>query len=171
MKRWLWLIAMAPVMYGLFRLVCWADCLHGWRYSPECEPPAPADYTRAAVVFWGSLLTPLGVGLVAAAEAFRKRYPARWPWGELGIVGLPALVLLGGIIRPFWGNSWPGEILWHILIYANFLVGGAIVLALLNAGACLRHRKWGKLALSALSGVLGLLYLLWLYAFIIFLDT
>jgi hypothetical protein len=158
-------------MYGLFRLVCWADCLYGWQYSPECEPPTAADYARAAIVFWGSLLTPLCIGLVAAVVAFRKRHPARWPWGELGIVGLPALVLLGGVIRPFWDDRWPGKILWYILVYANFLVGGAIVLALLNLGASLRRRKWGRLALSAVVFGAGLLYLFWLYAFIIYLDT
>ncbi|MFH0825385.1 MAG: hypothetical protein V2B18_21750 [Pseudomonadota bacterium] len=171
MKRWLWILAMAPVMFGLFQLVCWADCLHAWQYSPKYDPPTTVDYVRAAIVFWGALLTPVCVGLVTAVVAFRKQYPARWPFGGMCIVVLPMLVLYGGVIWPFDDNSFVGRILWFILSYSNFIAGGAIVMGLLNLGACIRHRKWGKLTLSALAFCVGWLYLFWLYAFIIYIDT
>ncbi len=171
MKRWILILVMAPVMYGLFRLVCWADCLSAWHYS-ESNPPTSADYIRAAIVFWGSLLTPLCIGLVTAVVAFRKQYPAHWSFGEMCIVGLPISVLIVGIVCPPFGDTnLTGRIIWYILLYANIFVGGAIVLALFNVGTSIRHRKWGKLSLSILVCCAGLLYLFWLYAFIIYIDT
>lgn len=42
--RWLWLPLMAPVMWGLFELVCWVDRLFAWEYSPEYDPPTRVDF-------------------------------------------------------------------------------------------------------------------------------
>lgn len=63
---------MAPVMWGLFALAVWADRLFRHNYSDKFPPPTSTDFTRAAMVLWIAVLTPVAVGLVAAAVAFRK---------------------------------------------------------------------------------------------------
>ena len=171
-KRWIWILAMAPVMWGLLQLVIWADRLHAWQYSPNYAPPATADFTRAAVVFWGTLLTPIFVGLVAAIVAFRRKYPPRWPVLEMTIVAIPYLLLaMGSLTGGLYKSNWVGVAFRHAINGAYLLIGGAVVLALLNMGACVHQRMWGKFALFAvvLSG--GMLYLFWLNTFIIYIDT
>ncbi|MBT5608760.1 MAG: hypothetical protein HN742_31865 [Lentisphaerae bacterium] len=174
MKRWTWVVAMAPVMLVLFKLVCWADCLHAHNYDPyEIPPPTATDFTRAAIVFWGALLTPLVVGLVAAVVAFRRSRPAHRPIAESCIVAIPLLVLLQGIL---WPSTLPdsgcvGMLPWGILLGAQFLLGGVVVMALQNLGACARHHNWRRLLLSTLVACGGMLHLFWLYAFIIYIDT
>lgn len=171
LKRWLWIPAMAPVMYGLIRLVIWADRLHAWMYSTKYAPPTETDIIRAAIVFWGALAVPFIIGLIAAVWAFRKKSPARWPWVELLFVVLPIALIYGGFL------FWPSITVFHLplhsipLLYSHLFVGGTLVLIFLNAGACLRQRKWGRLSLSLLAIGIGYFYLFWLYAMIIYLDT
>jgi hypothetical protein len=171
MKRWIWIIVMAPVMWGLWRLVVWADRLHAWQYSAQYAPPTEIDYARAAIVFWGALATPLLVGFAACVVAFRREYQERWPTVELILFALPWFVLYGSLL-PI-AKSLGGAVgyLEEALLIGNILIGGTIVVTLQNIGACLRHRKWGKFTLSTLACCVGFLYLFWLYAFIIYLDT
>jgi hypothetical protein len=173
MKRWMWIPAMAPVMWALWRLVLSADRLHAWRYSGgELPPPAPMDYTYAAIAFWGALLTPVVVGLVAAVVAFRRSRPAHQPIAESCVVAIPLVVLLQGILWPSFPDSgWLGMLLWGILLGAQFLLGGVVVMALQNLGACARHHNWRRLSLSTLVVCGGMLHLFWLYAFVIYIDT
>ena len=166
---------MAPVMYGLFRLVCWADCLHSWQDSCKYDPlklATATEYTRAAIVFWGALLTPLVVGLIAAVVVFRRRHAAHWPIPELCLATIPVVMVLAlGIWSPCLGGGWLGRFLMVVIFAAQFLLGGVIVMTLLNLGACARKREWGKLVLSVLVLSVGMLYLFWWYAFIIYIDT
>ena len=162
---------MAPVMWALWRLVLSADRLYAWHYSENYLPPTQADYAYAAIVFWGALLTPVTVGLVMAVVTFRREGTARWPIAETCIVAVPLLALSSGLVHPLADDTWLGNLLLGVLLWANFVVGGVVVTALLNLGACLRHRGWGRLALSALVSCGGTVYLLWLYAFIIYIDT
>jgi hypothetical protein len=149
-------------------LVIWADCLHSWHYSSKYDPPATVDYTRAAIVFWGALLTPMLIGLIMSVVAFRRDYPARWPIGEMIISASPWLMIYVPVFRAsiLYGPS--GD---SFLSAGNIILGGIIVMTLLNLGASARHRKWGKFALSAMASLGGILYLLWLYTVIIYLDT
>ena len=171
MKRWIWVLVMAPVMLGLFNLVRWADCLHSWQYSSEHSPPTAADHARAAIVFWSALLVPIIVGLATAVVAFRQKYPARWPIAESSVVGVVWLTFVAGAFCPLAENTWLSRLILGVLVSAHLVVGGVVVITLLNLGACARVRKWGRLALSALLFGGGMLYLLWLYAFIIYIDT
>jgi hypothetical protein len=172
MKRWIWIPAMAPVMWALWRLVASADRLFAWQYSDKYAPPTTADYTRAAITFWGALLTPVVVGSVAAVVAFRRKRPAHWSIPETCIAAIPLLALVLGICWPSClGSGWLGRLLEVVLFAAQFLLGGVIVMALLNLGACARRREWGKLVLSVLVSGGGMLYLLWWYAFIIYIDS
>ena len=171
MKRWLWIPAMAPVMWAFWQFVLSADRLHAWQYSDKYPPPTQADYTYAAIVFWTALLTPLAVGLVTAVTSFRREYSPRWIVGEMSIVSIPFLVLVGDVLFYFHGTKWVDALLWPTLFVPSFVIGGIIVMTMLNLGACVRHRTWGKLALSALVLSGGTLYLFWLYAFVIYVDT
>lgn len=171
-KRWLWIPAMAPVMWVLWRFVVSADRLYAWHYSEGYAPPTPADYTYAAIAFWTALLTPALVGSVTAFIAFRRKYRADWPFLELTIVVIPWLTgVTGELTHALYSSQWVGTALWQIISRASLLVGGAVVISCLNIGACVSRRKWGRLALSALVFCAGMLYLLWLNAFIIYLDT
>jgi hypothetical protein len=164
---------MAPVMWGLLQTVIWADRLHAWQYSSEYAPPGAADSTRAAVVFWGALLTPMCVGLVAAVMAFRREEPPSWPVIEMVIVAFPYLaVTTGSLSGVLYTSTGAGMACWHAIIMGAYLfVGGAVVMSLLNLGASVRRRMWGKCALSTLVFSSGALYLFWLNAFIIYIDT
>jgi hypothetical protein len=166
MRRWLWIPVMAPVMYALWWLVFSADRLFAWQYSDKFDPPTTADYVRAAVTFWGALLTPVGVGLTAAIVTFRRDRRAQWPIAESCIVAIPLLALLQGLL-------WPSSLneLWGLLLGAQFVLGGVAVMALQNLGACARDHYWGRLSLSLLVAFGAMLHLFWLYAFIIYIDT
>lgn len=170
LKRWLWIPSMVPVMYILIKLVCWADVLHRFRYHPQrYPPPTDADFLRAAIVFWGSLAIPWVIGIVAGIVAFRKKYAARWSFAELIIVCIPMIILFCSIL---WPSALNNTFLAIILLFgAHFVVGGAVVMALLNIGAASRRRTWGKWVVSALVAAIGGLYLFWLYAFVIYIDT
>lgn len=171
LKRWLWLPVMIPLMWGWMRLVSDADRLYGWLYSEDIAPPTSADYRHAAVVFWGALLTPLVIGVVAAVVAFRQQHTARWPLTEAAITIVPLLALVAGVTGSPPGSGPVGQLVEAVLVGAHLLVGGGIVVALANVGACARHRRWGRLTLSGFVSSLGLLYLFWLYAFIIYINT
>jgi hypothetical protein len=172
MKRWIWILAMVPVMWGLLQLVISADRLYAYLYSDGFAPPTPADYARAAVTFWGALLTPVLVGLGAAVVAFRRKYPPRWPFLEMAIVAFPYLGFAAGSLGGFlYKSNSAGHACWYAMMGAYLVVGGAVVVSLLNLGACVRQREWGKFALSSVVLCAGMLYLLWLNAFIIYIDT
>lgn len=172
---------MAPVMWALLQLAHWADRLFAWQYSPEYfSPPTAADFTRAAIVFWGALLTPIFIGLVAAIVAFRKKYQPRWPILESLIVAFPYLPTgISLLSDSFHQSNTGGNTFFHAILTAFFsailwaclLVGGAIVICLLNLGACIRQRTWGKCAVVVVVLFAGVLYLFWLYSFIIYIDT
>ena len=151
-KRWLLLVTMAPVMWGLLQMVIWADRLHAWQYSAEYAPPEAADFARAAVVFWGALLTPIFVGLVAAVMAFRREAPPSWPVVEMVIVAFPYLAIAtGSLSGVLYTSTRAGMASWHAIIMGAYLfVGGAVVVSLLNLGASVRRRMWGKSVLSTL---------------------
>jgi hypothetical protein len=171
-KRWIWILAMAPVMWGLLQMVIWADRLHAWQYSPEYAPPTATDFTRAAVVFWVALLTPITAGLVAAVVAFRRKYLPRWPVVEMVIVAFPYLAIATGELSGvLYRSHSAGNAFWYAIMWASLLVGGAVVVSLLNLGACVRERMWGKSALSTVVFGSGMLYLFWLNAFVIYIDT
>lgn len=150
---------MAPIMWALWWLVISADRLHAWRYSDNFALPTTADFIRAAITFWGALLFPIAVGIAVAILAFRRQYTPRWSILETGIVAIPYLTLVAGHISE------------TFIMVASLIVGGTVVMSLLNLGACLRQRMWGKFGLSALVICGGALYPLWLYAFIIYVDT
>ena len=173
MKRWIWVLVMAPVMWGLFNLAIWADRLHAWHYPPpKYPPPTAVDYTHAAVVFWGALLIPVVVGLATAVVAFRRKYPARWQIGEMVIVATPYLAMYWGLLFHLQEKTrWGDNFMWSVFNSIYFLVGGIIVMSLLNLGACVQHRKWGIFVLSTLVFCGGLLHTLWMYLVIIYLDT
>jgi hypothetical protein len=173
LKRYLLIPAMIPVMLVLWGLVLSADRLHGWKYSENIAPPTQSDYTFAAVVFFASLLTPLFFGLIAAIVAYYKKYRACWPLLEIGIVASIYLMFITGAV--FKNLFTKIEYIEYVavigIVGASCLVGGVIVTVLINAGACVRQRSWGKLASSVLVFLGGMLYLFWLYAFIIYIDT
>jgi len=172
MKRSICFLVMAPVMCGLLQLVIWADRLHAWQYSSNFAPPTTADFTRAAVVFWGALLTPIAVGLVAAVMAFRRKYPPRWPVLEIAAVAFPYLAIAtGSLTGVLYKSNIAASACWYTIMWACLFVGGAVVVSLLNLGASVRERMWGKSALSALALCTGTLYLFWLNVFIIYIDT
>lgn len=172
MKRWIWIPAMAPVMWALWRLVLSADRLHAWHYSESYPPPAPADYTYAAFAFWTALLTPAVMGLVAAVMAFRRKHPPCWPAIEIVIVAIPYLAMgIGSLTGVLYESNSAADACWLAIMWACLFVGGAIVVTLLNLGACMRQRMWGKFALSAGLFCAGTLYLFWLNSFIIYIDT
>ena len=172
MKRWLWIPVMIPVMWGLLQLVISADRLYGWQYSESIPRPTAADYTRAAVTFWGALLTPLLVGLVAAVVAFRRKYTPHWSVPETVIVAFPYLAVALGTLGAFLYKSTSlGSACTYVMTWACLLVGGAVVVSLFNLGTCVRLRMWKKFTLSAFAFCAGTFYLLWLYAFIIYIDT
>jgi len=172
MKRWILIAVMAPVMWGLFRLVLWADRLHAWRYFQNYPPPTAADFTRAAVVFWASVLTPIVVGFVVAIVAFRRKYQPVWPILETGIIAVPYLSYIAGAsLGILYGERRTAYIFWFVILRACVLVGGAVVATCLNLGACLRRGAWGRFALSAAAVCAGMFYLLWLSGFIIYIDT
>jgi len=167
MKRWAWILVMIPVMWGWLQLVISADRLFAWEYSSKYPRPTAADYTRAAVVFWGALLTPAIIGLATAIVAFRRKYAPRWPVLELCIVAFAYVSSYAGL------SLYKG--LWRygddVVTGGYVLVGGAVVVALLDLGACLRQHFWGRAAISALALCGGMSYLAWLNAVILYLDT
>lgn len=172
MKRWLWVPAMAPVMWALWRFVLSADRLHAWHYSDNYPPPTPADYAYAALAFWTASLTPVLVGLVAGIVAFRRKYRPARPVLELTIVVIPWVTFVTAeLTNAIYSSDWVATALWQILSGACLFVGGAVIMSCLNMGACLPQRKWARLALSTLVLCAGELYLFWLNAFIIYIDT
>ncbi len=171
-KRWMWIPAMAPVMGVLWWLVLSADRLHAWQYYPDVAPPTASDYTRAAITFWGALLTPVVVGLTAAAIAFRRKQPARWPVLEMTVVAFPYLILMmGALTGGIPSSNWLSPFLLCAIFAPYLLVGGAVVSSCSNMAACVAQRSWGRLALSALLFCAGLLYLFWFNFFILYLET
>ena len=163
---------MVPVMWGLFRLVIWADRLHAWQYSQKYPPPTPTAFTRAAVVYWTSLLTPVLVGCVAAIMSFRRRNLAAWPVPEIVVIALPYVSFAtGSLLDVLYGSSHLANILWLVMLWSCILVGGAVVATFSNLGASVCHRTWGKCALSLAAVCAGMLYLFWLSTFIIYIDT
>jgi hypothetical protein len=179
MKRLIWIIASAPAMWGLHHLVCWADRLYAWEYSDKYPPPTAEDFTRAAIVFWASFLIPLVTACVAAIVAFHRKSPSAWLLLESSIIALPYISLFVGMAMGVSGVS-PGtprasevteSIVWFVMLWACVLVGGAVVAAGHNLGVCIRHRTWGRFAVSVVAIGAGMLYLYWLSAFIIYIDT
>ena len=172
MKRWLWVPAMAPVMWALWRFVRSADRLHAWQYSDEYSAPTPADHTYAALAFWMAVLTPILVGLVAAMAAFRRKYRAQWPVLEMTLVAIPWLTLVTGeVTGALYRSDWVGTALWQVVSGACLVLGGVVAISGLNMGACMSRRTWGRLALSAVVLCAGTLYLFWFNAFILYVDT
>ena len=153
---------MAPVMWVLWRLVLSADRLYAWQYNPNVAPPTTSDYTHASITFWGALLTPVVVGLTAAAIAFRRRQASRWPILETTVVAFPWLILMSGRLS---------NVFLCAIVAGYLLVGGAVVLSCSNVAACVVQRTWGRLALSAMVLCAGLLYLFCLNFSIIYVDT
>ncbi len=170
-KRWMWIPAMAPVMGVLWWLVGSADRLHAWQYNPDVAPPTASDYTRAAITFWVALLTPVVVGLTAAAIAFLRKQPSRWPVLEMAVVGFPCLILMTGFMGRRLGGSNSESIFICSFFVAYLVIGGAVVSGCSNMAACVGQRTWGRLALSAMVFCAGMFYLLWWPAFIIYTDT
>jgi len=171
-KRWTWIVGMAPAMWGLHQLVIWADRLHAWQYSDKFARPTAADFSRAAVVFWASLLIPLLAGCVAAILAFRRRVPSVWPLLEASIVAMPYVA--GILVAAGVGFPGPGrlaDLLAFVLLWASVLVGGSVAATGHNLGACVRQRTWGRFALSVGVVFVGMLYLFWFSAFVIYVDT
>jgi hypothetical protein len=138
-----------PVMLILWRMVLLADRLHAWKYNEQSDPPTQSDYTFAALVFFPSLLTPLFFGLIAAFVAYYKKYRACWSLLETGAVASIYLMFIAGAVfkNLFMKNEYVAVI---GIVGASCLVGGVIVTVLINAGACVRQRSWGKLANSVL---------------------
>ena len=169
----MWIIVMSPIMYGLFRLVCWADCLHTWHYSGgRIPPPTTADFTRAAIVYWAFLLIPVFIGCVAAFMSFQQRNSARWPLSEIGILAIPyATYATGLLLSILYRRSLLESIVWFVIFYSCVLIGGAVVAAFSNLGACLFNRTWGKLSITMVVIAVGMIYLWGLSTFIIYIDT
>ena len=170
MKRYLLIPAMAPVMLILFKLVLSADRLHAWKYSENIGTPTQSDHSFAALAFFTALLTPLLIGLMAAIIAHQKKSRPCWPIPETVIV---ASIYLMFIIGAFFTNHFMKvEHLAVIgIVGVSCLMGGVVVVVLINLGACVRQRNWGKFANSVLVFIGGMLYLSWLYAFVIYVDT
>ena len=173
MKRWMWILVMAPVMWVLWRLVLSADRLHAWQYNPDVAPPTTSDFSRAAITFWVALLTPVIVGLTAAAIAFRRKQPSRWPVLEMTVVALPYLIFMTAALTPGLGSLTSVSAVFECaiacaIVALYLLVGGAVVLSCSNMAACVGQRTWGRLALSTMVLCAGLLYLFWLNFFIIY---
>ena len=170
MKRYLLIPAMAPVMLILWKLVLSADRLHAWKYSENFARPTQSDQAFAALAFYTGLLTPLLIGLAAAIIAYRKKYKPCWPILETVAVACIFLMFITGALfqNLFMKVS---DLAVIGIAGASCLMGGVIVVALLNLGACVRQRNKGKFANSASVFVGGMLYLFWLYAFIIYVDT
>ena len=163
---------MIPVMWGLLQLAISAECKNICYYSEKYPPPTAADFARAAVVFWGALLTPIFVGLVAAFLAFRRKHPPRWPVFEIVIVAVPYLAMASGFLSGvLYKSNFTGNACLFTIMWASLFVGGAVVVSLLNLGACVRQHMWGKFALSAVALCAGMFYLLWLDTFIIYINT
>jgi hypothetical protein len=173
MKRWIWVLAMIPVMWVLWRQVLSADCLYLWNYSAhDLAPPTEADYTRAAITFWGALLTPVFVGLVAAIVAYRRKHAPSWPVLETIVVALPYLVIAMAHMSGFlYDEAATGNACLSAIILAYLCIGGVVVVSILNIGACARQRVWRKLALSVVPICGGMFFLFWWNAFIIYIDT
>ena len=172
MKRWMWIPALAPVMWALWRLVLWADRLHKWQYNPNVPPPTTSDYTRAAITFWVALLTPVVIGLAAAVIAFCRKQPSRWPVIEMIVVAFSWLIpITGQWTGAIYSPTWVSSVFFHAIVTAYLLAGGAVVSSCSNAGTCVGQRTWGRLVLSTMVLCVGLLYLFWLNLFIIYVDT
>ena len=102
--------------------------------------------------------------------AHHKKYKPCWPILETFIMAFIFLMFMIGV---FFQN-----LIMNIsdlavigIVGASCLIGGVIVVVLINLGACVRKRSWGKFANSALVFIGGMLYLFWLYAFVIYVDT
>ena len=172
MKRWMVIVAMAPVMWGLLQMVIGADRLHAWQYSPEFAPPTEADFNRSAIAFWSALLTPICAGLVAAVVAFRRKDSPCWSVLEAAIIAFPYVVVVTGELSGvLYEPDRVGTACWRAIMGAYLVVGGAVVSCLLNLGACMRMRAWRKFSFCAVVLCAGMLYLLWWNAFIIYVDT
>ncbi len=171
MKRYLLIPAMIPVMLILWKLVLSADRLHAWKYSENFAHPTQSDHAFAALAFYTALLTPLLIGLTAAIVAHHKKCQPCWPILEtVAVVSVYLMFIIGALFQNRFMNV--SELLLVTGIAgASCLMGGVIVVALLNLGACVRQRNWGKFANSALVCSGGMLYLFWLYAFVIYVDT
>lgn len=149
MKRYLLIPAMAPVMLILFKLVLSADRLHAWKYSENIDPPTQTDHTFAAFAFLTALLIPLLIGLTAAIIAHHKKYRPCWPILETAIVASIYLMFMIGVI--FQNLVMKVEYMAVIGIAgASCLMGGVVVTVLINLGACVRQRNWGKFTNSVL---------------------
>ena len=152
----------------MWKLVLSADRLHKWKYSENFAPPTQSDYNFAAIVFYTALLTPLLIGLIAGIIAHYRKYQPWWPVIETVIVVSVYVIFIVAATTRL-------EILENLaiagLLGASCLMGGVIVAVLINTGACVRKRNWGKFANSVMVFGGGMLYLFWLYAFIIYVDT
>ena len=170
MNRYLLIPAMIPVMLILWKLVLSADRLHAWKYSDNISPPTQSDYSFAALAFFTALLTPLLVGLIAAIIAYYKKYQSCWPLLETVIVASVYLLFSIAAIYPDVLSKVSGMADAGV-IGSSCLMGGVIVVILINMGACVRQRNWGKFTNSVMVFIGGILYLFWLYAFVIYVDT
>ena len=170
MKRYLLIPTMVPVMLILWKLVLSADRLHAWKYSENVAHPTPSDHNFAALAFFTALLTPLIIGLTAVIIAHHKKYKPCWPILETIIMAFIFLMFMIGV---FFQNLFTNisDLAVIGIVGASCLMGGVIVVVLINLGACVRQRSWGKFANSALVFIGGMLYLFWLYAFVIYVDT
>jgi hypothetical protein len=88
------------------------------------------------------------------------------------IVAFPYLAIATGLLSGvLYKSNSAGNAFWYAIMWASLLIGGVVVVSLLNLGACVRQRMWGKSALSTMVFCSGMLYLFWLNAFIIYIDT
>ena len=163
---------MAPVMGALFGLAVWADRLYAAFHFPQQYPPTTAaDYTRAAVVFWFAALFPILVGLGTAVVAFRRKHAAIWPFVEMCIIApLWLLSAANWLFNIQQRAPWYDKILFSCFLIFFFVFGGTIVTSMLNLGACVRHRKWGRFALSFFTFLGAALPAYWMYVVIIYFD-
>jgi len=159
MKRWLWIPVMIPLMWMFFHMAISA------KYERSRPVLSPADRTRAAVVLWSAVATPAVMGLLAAGGAFRRKLAPRWPVLELGLIVLNYLGVVVMLLGSVAGAAGERMVLWPAL-----LLGGVVVTALLNLGASLRERMWGKASVSALAVCAGLFHVAWLCSVILYLD-
>ena len=170
MKRYLLIPSMIPVMLILWKFVLSADRLHAWKYSENIAPPTQSDLSYAALAFFTALLTPLLIGLVVAFIAHPKKYRPCWPILETVIVASIYLMFITGAVLSSLFMK-----LEHIsvigIVGASWLMGGVVVVIVMNIEACVRRRNWGKFVNSVLVFLGGMLYLFWLYSFVIYIDT
>lgn len=155
---------MVPVMWILWKLVLSADRLHQWKYSENFPPPTQSDHNFASFAFFTALLTPLLIGLLAGIIAHYRKCQAYWPVIETVIAASVYLMFIVGMF------TLP-EVMLSGLAGAYLLMGGVIAAVLINTGACVHQRKWGKFANSVVVLIGGMLFLYWLNAFIIYVDT